>query len=150
MIRQPSSRMCFVCGRDNPIGLRLQFDFDGERAWTRFTPDESHQGYPGILHGGLTSAILDEVIGRTAIAHDLWMVTARIEIRYHAPIPIGQPLTAVGEILGVKRRLMQARAEIRLVDDTVAAEAIGTFVEAPAEIRVEWEREKPFWRVDDE
>ena len=149
MEKQPTSRMCFVCGRDNPVGLHLNFEFDGERVWTRFTPAECYQGYPGILHGGITSTILDEVLGRTAIAHELWMVTARMEVHYRAPIPTGQPLTAMGEIVEVKRRVMHARGEIRLADGTLAAEALGTFVQAPVAMRAGWEEEQAYWRVPD-
>ncbi len=142
--------MCFVCGRENPIGLRLQFDFDGERIWSTFTPSEEHQGYPGVLHGGIISSILDEVIGRSATARDLWMVTARLEVRFITPIPIGRPLTATGEIVEVKGRIMKARGEIRLHDGRVAAEAIGTFVQAPAEMMAAWENERASWRVEGE
>jgi len=148
MQRQPNSRMCFVCGRENPIGLRLTFETDGERVFTQFTPRPEHQGYPGVLHGGITSAILDEVIGRTAIANGLWMMTAQMEVRYRAPIPIGQPIRAMGEIVEVRRRLMKARGEIRLANGTLAAEATATFVEAPQEIRASWESEREYWRVD--
>ncbi len=141
--------MCFCCGRENPIGLRLTFDFDGERVWTTFTPQAAHQGYPGILHGGIAYAILDEVMGRVAIAHNLWMVTARMEVRYRQPIPLDQTLTGVGEIVERKRRLMTARGELRLPDGSVAAEAVGTLVEAPASLQDEWQGGLLDWRVDD-
>lgn len=148
MQRQPNSRMCFVCGRENPIGLKLIFETDGERVFTQFTPRPEHQGYPGVLHGGIISAILDEVLGRVAIANELWMMTAQMEVRYRAPIPIGQPIRAMGEIVEVRRRLMKARGEIRLADGTLAAEATATFIEAPQEIRASWESEREYWRVD--
>ncbi len=89
MRRQPNSRMCFVCGRDNPIGLRLTFETDGQCVVTEFTPRPEHQGYPGVLHGGIASALLDEVLGRTAIAYGRFMMTAQMEVRYRVPIPIG-------------------------------------------------------------
>ncbi len=147
--RQPNSRMCFCCGRENPIGLHLKFDFDGERVWTTFTPQEPHQGYPGILHGGIAYAILDEVIGRVAIAHDKWVVTARMEIRYRQPVPLGQPLRAMGEIVENRRRLLTARGEIHLPDGSVAVEATGTFMEAPQEVQAEWQAALLDWRVDE-
>jgi hypothetical protein len=59
--KQPNSRMCFVCGIDNPIGLHLSFYTDDEgRCVARFRPRPEHQGYPGHLHGGLISTLLDE------------------------------------------------------------------------------------------
>ena len=148
MQRQPSSRMCFCCGRDNPIGLHLQFDFDGERVWTTFTPQDYHQGYPGILHGGISYAILDEVIGRVAIAHDLWVVTAKMEVRYRQPVPLDQPIRAMGEIVERKRRVMTARGALYLPDGGLAVEATGTFVDAPEDVKQRWRDEARYWQVD--
>jgi acyl-coenzyme A thioesterase PaaI-like protein len=60
MEKQPNSRMCFVCGIENPIGLKLSFYTDDEgRCIARFRPREEHQGYPGHLHGGVISTLLD-------------------------------------------------------------------------------------------
>ena len=150
MERQPSSRMCFCCGRDNPIGLHLKFDFDGERVWTQFTPQEYHQGYPGILHGGIIFSILDEVIGRVCLAHGVWMVTAKSEIRFRQPVPLDGTLTAVGEIERRKGRLLVARGELRLPDGSVGAEAEFTYVQAPDDIVERWQAEQVYWKVDEE
>ena len=60
MEKQPNSRMCFVCGIENPIGLHLSFYTDDEgRCIARFHPKPEHQGYPGHLHGGIISTLLD-------------------------------------------------------------------------------------------
>jgi acyl-coenzyme A thioesterase PaaI-like protein len=61
MEKQPNSRMCFVCGIENPIGLHLAFYTDDERRCiAHFWPRAEHQGYPGHLHGGIISTLLDE------------------------------------------------------------------------------------------
>lgn len=126
--RQPDSSMCFVCGRDNPIGLHLTFYVEGDQIKTTFTPRPEHQGWPGIMHGGISSTILDETVGRTAFLVDMWAVTGRFEVRYHNPVPIGRPLTAMGEIVRVRGRILEARGEIRLDDGTLAAEARGVYI----------------------
>jgi acyl-coenzyme A thioesterase PaaI-like protein len=60
MEKQPNSRMCFVCGIENPIGLKLKFyTHDEGRYIARFRPKPEHQGYPGQLHGGVISSLLD-------------------------------------------------------------------------------------------
>jgi acyl-coenzyme A thioesterase PaaI-like protein len=65
--KQPNSRMCFVCGIDNPIGLHLKFYTDDEgRCIARFRPRPEHQGYPGHLHGGIISTLLYDALGRVA------------------------------------------------------------------------------------
>ena len=137
--RQPDSSMCFVCGRDNPIGLHLTFYVEGSQVKTTFTPRPEHQGWPGILHGGITSTILDETVGRTCFLVDMWAVTGRFEVRYRRPIPIGQPLTAIAEIVRVSGRGLEAHGEIHLADGSVAAEATAVYVKIPDERRRELE-----------
>jgi len=138
--RQPDSSMCFVCGRDNPIGLHLTFYVEGSQVKTTFTPGPEHQGWPGVLHGGIISTILDETIGRTCFLVDMWAVTGRFELHYRKPVPIGQPITAVAEIVRARSRMLEARGEIRLADGTVAVEAEGTYIRIPDQKRRELEQ----------
>ncbi len=143
--------MCFVCGRENPIGLHLHFfSDDGGRVHAEFTPREEHQGYPGVMHGGLITSLLDETIGRTAIAGDLWCMTARLEVRYHKPIPIGEPLKVIGEITKKSGRLLQGRGEIRSVQgDQLLAEATGTYIKIPDDQIEPYKQALAWWRVDE-
>ncbi len=131
MRKQPSYRRCFVCGRENPIGLKVGFYCDDSRVWTEFTPREEHQGYPGIMHGGILYTLLDETIGRTAYLHDKWVLTARVQVRYRHPVPIGSRLRVEGEIVRVRGRAVEASGRALLADGTVAAEATGLFIELP-------------------
>ena len=149
MQKQPNSRMCFVCGMQNPIGLKAFFYQDEEgRVVAHFTGKEEHQGYPGAMHGGIVTALLDEVIARVAIAQDLlWGVTAKLEVRFRHPVPLEQPLTLVGEITRLRRRTLEGRAEIRLEDGTVAAEAEGVYIRLPQEEIERVEEELDFWKV---
>ena len=79
MKKQPNSQMCFVCGMENPIGLKLAFyEDEGGRVIAHFTPREEYQGYPGVLHGGIIAALLDEAAGRVASRLDLWTTTAKL------------------------------------------------------------------------
>ena len=81
MEKQPNSRMCFVCGIDNPIGLHLSFYTDEEgRCIARFRPKPEHQGYPGHLHGGVISSLLDETMGRVLTHQNVWAMTGRLEV----------------------------------------------------------------------
>ncbi|MGQ9681698.1 MAG: PaaI family thioesterase [Anaerolineae bacterium] len=138
--RQPDSSMCFVCGRDNPIGLHLQFYVEEGRVKATFTPQPQHQGWPGILHGGITSTILDETVGRTCFLVNMWAVTARFQVRYLKPIPIGETVTVTAAIVRQRSRGLEARGEIRLADGTVAAEAEGTYIRIPDSRRRELEQ----------
>lgn len=148
MEKQPNSAMCFVCGVQNPIGLHLSFYDDEEgRVVAHWTPGEEHQGYPGVLHGGIAATLLDEAAGRVLTKKNLWMATARLELRYRQPVPIGQPLTVIGEIVRLKSRSLEARAEIRLQDGSVAVEATGLYVQIPEERLAGIQEELRFWQV---
>ena len=127
--RQPGSALCFVCGTQNPHGLRAEFFDDGAEVWTELTPSEHHQGWPGVLHGGITSALLDETIGRVAFLHDRWVQTAKLELRFLRPAPLGKLLRAKGELVRNHRRLMEMRGELVVAQTgEVVAQATGTFV----------------------
>jgi len=77
--KQPNSKMCFVCGRENDFGLKSRFyELENNEIMAVFMPSDEHQSYPGRLHGGVAAAILDETIGCAALKHkslDLWGVT---------------------------------------------------------------------------
>lgn len=151
--RQPNSRMCFVCGMQNPIGLKIIFEADGNRVWAQFTPQDEHQGYPGVLHGGLTFALLDEVIGRAALGSEnpQWMMTAKAEMRFRKPVPIGEELTLMGELTRIRSRAIEGYGELRLSDGSVAVEAKALYIKVPESLRQQMkermEEEMKYWRV---
>ena len=128
--RQPGSALCFVCGTRNPHGLGAVFYDDGEQVWTELTPAEHHQGWPGVLHGGIASALLDETIGRVAFLHDRWVQTGKLTLRFRRPAPLGQPLRATGRLIRNHRRLMEMGGELTCGGE-VLVEATGTFVPLP-------------------
>jgi acyl-coenzyme A thioesterase PaaI-like protein len=122
--------MCFACGRKNPIGLKLEFYFDNEEYVTVFTPKEEHQGYPGIMHGGITATILDEITARYVWAKGIVAFTASLNVRYRKGIPIGKPVTFKSRLVKKRGRLYELAAEAVLEDGTVAAEASSKIMEA--------------------
>ena len=117
---------CFACGKDNPKGLHLQFEWaeEGSRYQTTFVAGPEHQSYNGLIHGGIVSTLLDEVMGGYVYektGHPAF--TARLEVRFRQPTPIGVPIT-VGAVVEKQRgRLYEMRSEVRLPDGTVTAEA---------------------------
>ncbi|MEM6789587.1 MAG: PaaI family thioesterase [Myxococcota bacterium] len=134
---QPGSRSCFVCGFENPHGLGAVFYDDGAEVWTEVTPGNHHQSWPGILHGGVVAAILDETIGRVAFLYDRWVQTAKLDLRFLAPAPLEQPLRARGRLVQDRRRLMVMEGELLGPDGTRLAEAKGTFIPVPDAVRAE-------------
>lgn len=126
MAKQPNSRMCFTCGVENPFGLQLHFYDDGvDQVWADVTIRPNHQGFPGVAHGGIIAAILDEVGSRVMmIGNGMRLgMTAKLDIRYRRPAPIGQPLRAVARRVRDRGRLVSAHAELRNLAGEVLAEA---------------------------
>jgi acyl-coenzyme A thioesterase PaaI-like protein len=148
MEKQPNSRMCFVCGVENPIGLYLHFYNDDEgRCLAHFRPRPEHQGFPGQLHGGIASTLLDETMGRVLTMENIWAMTGRLEIRFKRPVPLDQELTIVGELARNRSRAYEARGEIRLPDGTVLVEGSGVYVRIPDEVVEEAKSALDFWEV---
>jgi len=134
MHRQPGSRHCFLCGTQNPRGLHLSFFEDEQgRVVVPCVVDEDYQGYPGVVHGGVVTALLDEAIGRTLTGRDIWAMTADLHVRFHQPVPTGEPITVVGDLVRLRSRLMEGRGEIRLADGTVAVTAEAKYIRLPDE-----------------
>lgn len=132
--KQPNSRMCFVCGLENRFGLRARFyEVDGGELIGLFSPAEEHQGYPGRLHGGIASTILDETIGRAVmIAHpDTWWVTAEISVRYRKAVPMDGPIRVRGRITADRGRVFEGTGEILLPDGSPAVTASARYVAQP-------------------
>lgn len=142
---QNVSRMCLVCGVENPAGLRARF-YElapaeeaavppasvgaGPELLGVFVPRAEHQGYPGRLHGGIASAILDETIGRaiTMLHPVVWGVTAELTVRFLQPVPLDHDIRAIARITRDTRRLFEGTGEIVLADGTVAVRASGKYV----------------------
>jgi acyl-coenzyme A thioesterase PaaI-like protein len=128
---QNVSRMCLVCGTANAAGLKARFyELEGGELLGVFRPLEEHQSYPGRLHGGMASAILDETIGRAIMVSspDTWGVTAELTVRYRKPVPLDDEVRVVGRITRDTSRLFEGTGEILLKDGSVAVEATGKYL----------------------
>jgi acyl-coenzyme A thioesterase PaaI-like protein len=152
---QHISRMCMVCGKENPSGLHAKFYEleDGELLGV-FAPEVVHQGYPGRLHGGVASTMLDETIGRAIniIDPDVWGVTVELTVRFRKPVPLDGDVRAIGRITRDTSRLFEGIGEIVLPDGVVAVEAKGKYMKLPigeivaGDFEADWfadERERP-------
>jgi acyl-coenzyme A thioesterase PaaI-like protein len=133
---QNVSRMCFLCGVENKLGLHGRFFvLDKGELCGVFTPRQEHQGYPGRLHGGIITALLDETIGRAinTTHEDVWGVTVKFSLRFRRPVPLDREVKVVGRITKESARVFEGTGEIILEDGTVAAEGEGTYVKLPVD-----------------
>lgn len=121
--------MCFACGRNNPIGLKLAFRFDGEDYVTAFEALPEYQGWTGIVHGGLLATVLDETMARLLWERGINAITGRLQVRYRRPVPIGAKLEVRGRITKHRPPLVETVATAVAADGALVAEAAATSME---------------------
>ncbi len=129
---------CFVCGRENPAGLNLDFSFVDGRASAEFILRKSFQGYKDIVHGGVIAAILDEAMIKAALAQGIHAVTAAIAVRFTNPLLAGEKGTVEAEITKSGRKLIEAAASIRVAGSRMIAGGKGKLLI----VREEWNRRR--------
>ena len=121
--------MCFACGQDNPVGLKIEFRFDGDTCSAEFTPTENHVGWQDTVHGGIIYSALDDVTANVLYRQGRKAHTARCEIRYRSPLRVGETIYLKGWIEREKGRLVQLKGEARRVaDDAVVADCDASFM----------------------
>lgn len=99
----------------------------------RMVATDKHQGAPGLAHGGLLTAVLDEVLGSLNWLIGMPAVTGRLEVDFLRPVPVGSSLLLDAEICGVRGRRVYTQAQGRFDDGTVAISAAAVFVQVPLE-----------------
>lgn len=149
--KQPNSKMCYVCGLKNPIGLRAAFyELENGEVAGEFCFGDDYQGYPDRLHGCIAAGLLDEAIGRTIRTHyneEAMGQTVELHLRYLAPVPLNQPLRIVARATRDIRRIFEGTAELKLPDGTVAVEATGKYFNLIGDTLPTEELEAQEWRV---
>jgi acyl-coenzyme A thioesterase PaaI-like protein len=119
---------CFVCGEDNAAGLKARFFWDGRKAVCDITAQEVYAGYKHIFHGGITAALLDEIMIKALLAEDCLVVTAEMTIRLKRPIHCGDRLRFEGWKVGERGHLYLTAGKAVNQNGEVVAEASGKYV----------------------
>lgn len=149
--KQPNSKMCIVCGLKNSAGLKAHFyEMENGELVALFTPQEEHQSYPGRLHGGVATAVLDETIGRSILsryAEQVWGVTIEFSLRFRRPVPLNEELRVVGRITDETDRYFEGTGEILLSNGKVAVEGHGKYVKMAIEEIADFDIEAQEWQV---
>ena len=129
--KQSNSNKCIVCGLNNEIGLEAEFfELDNGEVVAICTPKEEHQSYPGRVHGGISTALLDETIGRAIEIYnpDAWGVTVELSTRFKKPVPLGEEIKIIGRITRNTSRIFEGTGEIILKNGDVAVTAQGKYM----------------------
>jgi uncharacterized protein (TIGR00369 family) len=122
---------CFVCGKNNTIGLHLRFQLEGDTAYTEFVPQPDHQGYDGIVHGGILAAVMDDAMANCLWLRGVAVVTAKIALRYREPIQVGSRLFVYGRLVQERKKTALAEGWVTTMAGTKVVEATGTFFKLP-------------------
>jgi len=151
-VLQPNSNMCFVCGLENPLGLKLRvYEVEPGVVESFFSAPEHFQGYPGVLHGGIIAAIIDEISGRAWMGskeNPRLMFTAKLEVVYRKNVPIGVPLRLVGKAGQDRGHSAESWAGIYLAESgELLAEGTTVLVNIPPEKLEQVNLEGMGWKV---
>ncbi len=149
--KQPNSKMCLVCGLKNNLGLKANFyELENKELVAVFKSIEEHQGYPGRLHGGIISAVLDETIGRAILMNyeeDVWFVTVEFNVRFKKPIPIDEEIKVTARVTKETSRIYEGSGKITLKNGEVAAQGYGKYMKLPIDKIADFDYEEQEWKV---
>ncbi len=149
--KQYNSKLCFVCGLKNGSGLQASFyETENNELVALFVPTQEHQSYPGRLHGGIASAILDETIGRAILIggnEDVWGVTIDLQLQYKKPVPLETEIKVIARVTEDGSRFFKGSGEIVLPNGDVAVTAQGRYLKASLDKIADFDPEVNEWRV---
>jgi acyl-coenzyme A thioesterase PaaI-like protein len=149
--KQPNSRMCFICGLENPVGLQLKiYEIEPGVIEATYTAPAHHQGYPNVLHGGIVAAILDEMSGRAHMgdpSQPRFLFTAKLEVKYRKNVPIGKPLRIVGKAGKTKGRMAEGWAGVYDETGTLLAECNSLLIDVPVAMLDSVDHEALGWKI---
>jgi acyl-coenzyme A thioesterase PaaI-like protein len=120
---------CFVCGPAHSIGLRIKYEVTGGGVIeARWVPGAAWQGFPGIIHGGIVSTVLDEAMSKAVAAHREKALTAEMRVRFRRPVQPGREFVVRGWIVDRWKRRFRTEAAVTGADGEEFAHAWGTFL----------------------
>lgn len=135
----PNYPNCFVCGDKNAIGLKVAFFNDKGKAKAQYNPTAEFEGYKDICHGGILSALLDEVMIYSIKAREIVTMTVQIEVKFKNPAKIGETLFLEGQITEDRGRIISTEGKIFRKDGTIVAESRGKYFRAEGKRKKELE-----------
>ena len=133
-------RHCFVCGDNNENGLKIDFYYSDGKARAEYVPARNFEGYKDILHGGILSTLLDEVMIKSILANGLLTVTSQIEVKFKAPAQIGKKIILEGKIKENRARLILAEGKAFTQDGEIIAISKGTYFKVKGQMKKQLER----------
>lgn len=119
---------CFVCGKDNPKGLQIEFKAKDGKSYAEATLSKEYEGYSGIIHGGIIASLLDEACVYAANSLGFHTVTVELKVRFKKPVQPEQRIIIQAEANHLKSKLIQANAVVKNIENETIAEAEGKLI----------------------
>lgn len=126
-MQEKEYKKCFACGIDNPIGLKLEFKYENQKAIAIFKLNENYEGYPGIIHGGIVSTILDESMAKIILLTNNKAVTIEMNTKFKQIMQSNTTYTAQAWITKNSSRTIKTTAEIINDENKIIAQAEAVF-----------------------
>ncbi|MCK9330461.1 MAG: PaaI family thioesterase [Candidatus Cloacimonetes bacterium] len=124
-MQEKEYKNCFLCGKDNPIGLKLDFYYQGDKALCDWKSLKVFEGYDGIIHGGIIASILDEAVAKAILYKGIVAVTSELNVKYLKPFPVNTDVKIIGEVIDIRKKIIIGKAKIidKLNTEKVIAKA---------------------------
>ncbi|MBE5735582.1 MAG: PaaI family thioesterase [Clostridiales bacterium] len=135
--KQRNSINCIICGMDNNLGVKAPFyEMEDGSVYTIFRFKPEHQSYPGRVHGGLITAMLDELAGRVlwVVEPETYAVTTSLEVRFRKPVPYDVELKGVGVLTKNTSRAFEADGKIYNMEGELLASAVMKYMKLPKDV----------------
>lgn len=125
----PTYDECYVCGQFHPRGLRARFfAFPGGQVQAQFSAEPTQAGYEGIVHGGVVSALFDELLGWSVVLQTGRMCfTAELTVRYLKPLHVETQYAALADPATDRGRYWESEGALRDGKGRLHAKAHGKF-----------------------
>jgi hypothetical protein len=130
----PLNPACVVCGQENPCGLHLEFQTDGDVSLAHWTASAGWESFKGVIHGGVICAVLDEAMSQAIIAAGYEALTAEMKIRFRKKVGVNDVLSVRGWVVSVQKRKIVAEGSLTSADGVEKAHAWATFL-ATSDVR---------------
>ena len=146
-IYQPSSASCFLCGKNNPMSLKVRWlnNYEENHVETSLIIPEEYCSFKGTAHGGVLAALLDETAGRAIMIDnnfDRLMVTMKLETVYKKPTPTGVLIRVIGRVIKDSGGRASVEGEVLLPDGSVSATCQALLFKIPDSVRDGWDQEE--------
>jgi len=118
---------CFACGKENPIGLKMEFEYGKDTAEVKYIPRREHQGWGDIVHGGILFTLMDELMARMIINSGIYVVTSRMEIKFLRPARVGEEIKVIAKLDRSDERFFYASSKITGKKEKILAVSKGVY-----------------------